>query len=277
MFTASIFASSGRATAARIEAGLARAKTAGIITGPVPKWGFSGQDTPYLAGDDEQRLASLNGALASEADLAWALRGGYGLTRLLPFNNLELSAATVLGFSDVTALLAAVHAAGGTAIHGPVVTSFADADQASVEALKQAWLGERRQWQLRGEPANLEAPVIGGNLEVLTRLIGSEFQPKFARHIVVLEEVGEPWYRCDRALSHLLGATDFGAVSAVVLGDFHDCEAGVAEQLSDRLNAMNIPCLIGAPVGHDAANHAFIWGEMARLDSSGIELLGRRH
>jgi muramoyltetrapeptide carboxypeptidase len=198
------------------------------------------------------------------------------LTRLLPLAGLDFSQATVLGFSDVTTLLAAVHAAGGTAIHGPVLTSFADADQASVEALGAAYGRRPRHWPLQGGAIELEAPIIGGNLEVLTRLIGGGLEPQFAGRIVVLEDTGEPWYRCDRALTHLLSATDLSAAAAVVLGEFHHCDVGVAEQLAARLEAIDIPCLHGAPVGHGAANQAFIWGESARLEAGGLHLLGQR-
>jgi muramoyltetrapeptide carboxypeptidase len=275
MFSASIFAGSGRAPAERIDAGLARARGAGIVVGPVPQAAYAIEGSGYLAGDDNQRRADLDAALGRPADLLWASRGGYGLTRLLPLVGLDLSQVTVLGFSDVTALLAAVYAAGGTAIHGPVLTSFADADEASIEALRAAYGGRARHWRLQGGAIELEAPVIGGNLEVLTRLIGGAVEPQFAGRIVVLEDIGEPWYRCDRALTHLLSATDLSAAAAVVLGEFHDCEAGVSTQLAARLEASDIPCLRGAPVGHGSANQAFIWGESARLEAGGLHLLGQ--
>ena len=65
------------------------------------------------------------------------------------------------------------------------------------------------------------------------------------------------------------------AAAAVILGEFYDCEAGVSEQLAARLKAIDIPCLQGAPVGHGTANQAFVWGEVGRLETGGLQLVGQ--
>lgn len=273
MFSALLFAASGRAQAARIEAGLSRARALGIEVSDVPQSAFVSPGT-YLAGDDRTRLASLDSALSGSEDLAWAVRGGYGLTRLSPFSGLTLASKPVLGFSDVTVLLAAVHQAGGRAVHGPVLTSLAQADAATADALLAAVAGEHRHWALKGFCSEFTAPIIGGNLEVLTRLIGTNLCPSFGGHVVVLEEISEPWYRCDRALTHLLTATDLDQAQVVVLGDFIDCEDGTTRRLTERLVDLGIPCLTGAPVGHGEVNHAFIWGEKTSFQEGVLTLFG---
>jgi len=268
---AALFAISGRAEASRVEAGRARAAAAGYELGELPPEGLSlaGQ---YLAGDDETRRISLAGAIASGADFLWALRGGYGATRLSPLAEFGLSEVTVVGFSDVTALLAAVHRAGGRAIHGPVLTSFGAGDEASVEALADALAGRPRAWSLRGDSVQGHGPVIGGNLEVLSRLVGTPEAPSYAGRVVVIEEVAEPWYRCDRSMTQLLTGTDLREAAAVIFGEFHDCPDGVGEALSERLRGLGLSVLCGAPVGHGAANQAFVWGEMARIDGQRMSL-----
>ena len=270
---AALFAISGRAEAARVEAGRARAVAAGYRLSELPAHGLSAPGQ-YLAGDDEVRRASLAGALAADADFLWALRGGYGATRLSPLADFDLAGATVVGFSDVTALLAAVHAAGGRAIHGPVLTSFGAGDEASVEAMAAALASRARSWALGGDSVQLSAPVIGGNTEVLSRLVGTPEAPNYAGRVVVLEEVGEPWYRSDRSLTQLLVGSDLCDAAAVVFGEFHDCPDGVAEALAERLRGLGLPVLTGAPVGHGAANHAFVWGETAHIDGQQMSLGG---
>lgn len=275
MFRAALFASSGRAERARIHAGLKRAQAAGIELNEVPEQAFACPGE-YLAGDDSLRLDSLKQALAAPSDIAWAVRGGYGLTRLIPFESVALEQKPIVGFSDVTALLAATYQAGGCAIHGPVLTSFAEADAASQDALRAAIDAEARQWQLHGEGAGFEAPIIGGNLEVLTRLIGTAIQPEYKGKVVVLEEVGEPWYRCDRALTHLLASTDLNQARAIVFGAFVNCGQGALERLVKRVQGLGLKALSGAPVGHGSANQAFVWGERAVYEQGTLTLTGAR-
>ncbi len=273
MFSASLFAASGRAQPSRIEAGLRRARALGIEVGDVPQSAFSAPQS-YLAGDDATRLLGLERALSGSEDLAWAVSGGYGLTRIAPFSGLCLTDKPVLGFSDVTILLAAVHQAGGRAVHGPVLTSLAQADAATIESLFAALASEPRRWSLKGSCSDFSAPLVGGNLEVITRLIGTSVQPLFADHVVVLEDIAEPWYRCDRAMTHLLAATDLPEAKAVILGEFIDCEEGTSARLASRLIDLGIPCLTDAPVGHGPANQAFVWGEQALFEGGTLTLTG---
>lgn len=272
MVRAALFAASGRAPAERIEAGLARARQLGWVPGELPRSAVAAPGQ-YLAGDDNERVMSLRQALDADAAVAWAVRGGYGVTRL-DLDGLPLTHKPVIGFSDVTALLAAVFQAGGRALHGPVVTSLAQADDASVSALMDAVRAAPRTWRLTPQEGAFSGPLIGGNLEVLTRLIGTPNQVSFAGRVVVLEEVGEPWYRSDRALTHLLNATDLARACAVVWGEFVDCEEGSVTRHQRRLQALGIPCWTGAPVGHGIRNHAFIWGESVRCQGGHMELSG---
>src|SRR4051812_33322803 len=66
----------------------------------------------YFSGTDEDRLADLNGAFRDASiDAVWCLRGGYGVTRILDgvdFEALARHPRPVIGYSDITALLAAV-------------------------------------------------------------------------------------------------------------------------------------------------------------------------
>jgi muramoyltetrapeptide carboxypeptidase len=277
VFNVNLFAVSGRAEIPRIKQGVARAEALGWTLGDLPPYG--GAEAPqegYLAGDDASRRASLESALVEEASLAWALRGGYGAARLAPFAAMPLAACPVLGFSDVTTLLAAVHQAGGCAIHGPVLTSFGEADEGTVTALQACLSGAPRSWSLDGEAAPFEGAMLGGNLEVLTRLIGTSLAPRYAGRVVVLEDVGEPWYRCDRALTHLLSASDLSEAQAIILGDFHHCEAATVDRLRARVLALGVPCLAGAPVGHGVTNHAFVWGERVHYDGAQLTLTGQQ-
>src|SRR5690606_33765738 len=79
----------------------------------------------YHSGTDDERLADLHWALTSpEVDGVWCLRGGYGVMRLLDrldWTGLAAHPRAMLGFSDITALLAAAASrAGVCGYHAPV-------------------------------------------------------------------------------------------------------------------------------------------------------------
>ena len=82
-----------------------------------------------FAGSDEVRLADAVAALADDsADLALALRGGFGSQCLLPnlpWDELASGRTLLTGYSDVTVLLNALWThTGRTTLHGPVGGDF---------------------------------------------------------------------------------------------------------------------------------------------------------
>lgn len=278
MNRAHLFTISSPASPDRLAAGLQAATQAGYRLSEPPET----IHTPgYLAGDDGQRAESLAAAIADkDADFAWAVRGGYGAARTpLPPPELLATAGPIVGFSDLTFLLARVHGAGGQAVHGPVLTSFADADEASRRDLEKALQRQPRHWQLSPQDNNCQAgegPLIGGNMAVLGTLLGTEDCPSFAGHYVVLEDVGEAHYRLDRLLDHLCRASDLAQAKGVLVGDFIDCPQGAQDLITQLLGQRGIPCWSHAPVGHGSRNQAFIWGEQVELDESGSLILHGR-
>lgn len=247
----------------------------------------------FLAGDDRHRLAALNEAVADpECRAIFAARGGYGLTRILAGIELEALRARpvpIVGFSDVTALLAICARAGVASIHGPVIAQLGDLPQGDLEALVDLLEvpGPRPLLTgLEGLPSEsdrragsgevkVRGPLLGGNLEVFSRLLGTPFVPDLEGAVLFLEEVGERSYRLDRLLTHLEMAGAFNAVSAVVIGECVDCdrlEDGVAQLptahdiLTERLERMQIPVVLGGAFGHGQRNRALPYGTQVELD-----------
>jgi muramoyltetrapeptide carboxypeptidase len=241
----------------------------------------------FLAGPDERRLEELFRALADpEARAVVMARGGYGLLRILPFVAAQLPSLlaagprTLVGFSDGTALLAAAARAGVTSIHGPVVTQLGNLgteDQGALFALLET-AGPAPLLSGLEEiiPGRVQGPLLGGNLEVFTRLVGTPYLPDLAGAILFIEDLGERPYRVDRMLTHLDLAGLFDAVSAVVVGDFSSCrepEATRAESptaeavLVDRLGRLPIPVVTGGAFGHGTRNRALPYGALCELDT----------
>jgi len=238
----------------------------------------------FLAGPDEQRLAALLGALAEpDTDAIIMARGGYGLLRLLPFLDPALIAARprpIVGFSDGTALLAAAARAGVVAIHGPVVTQLGKLsrdDQQSLFALLES-PGSASLLDGLDEviPGRARGPLLGGNLELFSRLLGTPYLPDPTGAILFFEDLGERPYRIDRLITHLDLAGLFNVAAAVVLGDFSSCREPEAtradsptaeEVLFERLGRLPIPVVRAGTFGHGTRNVALPYGSLCELDT----------
>ena len=238
----------------------------------------------YLAGPDERRLAELATALAETDTRAILMaRGGYGLLRLLPFLDgaaLARRPRPIVGFSDGTALLAFAARAGVASIHGPVVAQLGNLGGDDQRALFERLEMPGPSLLLAGLdgliPGRVRGPLVGGNLEMFSRLVGTPYLPDVAGAILFFEDLGERPYRIDRLLTHLDLAGLFGAASAVIAGDFSGCREPeptraesptAAEVLVDRLGRLPIPVAVGGAFGHGTRNRALPYGTLCELDT----------
>ena len=241
--------------------------------------------TGYLAGSDERRLAELGAALADpDARAIVMARGGYGLLRLLPFIDrraLQQRPLPIVGFSDGTALLALAASAGVASIHGPVVTQLGGLSADDQRALFARLETPGPSLLLDGLdeviPGRVQGPLLGGNLEMFSRLLGTPYLPDLTGAILFFEDLGERPYRIDRLISHMDLAGVFSAASAVVVGDFSGCrepeptraETPTADDvLLDRLGRLPIPVALRGAFGHGTRNRALPYGTLCELDTT---------
>jgi muramoyltetrapeptide carboxypeptidase len=244
----------------------------------------------FLAGPDERRLAELAAAIAEPDNRAIVMaRGGYGLLRLLPFVDLDplvKRPRPIVGFSDGTALLALAARAGVASIHGPVVTQLGNLGAADRRALFDLLEQPGPGLVLDGLegliPGRVRGPLLGGNLEMFSRLLGTPYLPDVSGAILFFEDLGERPYRIDRLIAHLDLAGLFGAAAGVVVGDFSGCrepEATRADSptaddvLVDRLGRLPIPVAVGGAFGHGTRNRALPYGTLCELDTMAGTLL----
>jgi muramoyltetrapeptide carboxypeptidase len=120
-------------------------------------------------------------------------------------------------------------------------------------------------------------PLLGGNIEVLTRLVGTPFEPDFSDAILFLEEVNEPPYRLDRLLTHLELAGVFDRIVGIVIGELCGCDRttdGEVESptsddvVAERLGRLEIPVALNGSFGHGKRNLALPYGTIVELDTS---------
>lgn len=237
----------------------------------------------YLAGSDARRLGELWRALAGTGSRAvFCARGGYGVMRLLAgLEGLAPVAKPVIGFSDITVLHQLLQRQRLVSIHGPVLTQLARLDAQAHERLFELLESETPAADLTGTETYVngtaEGPLLGGNLAVLTRLIGTPFLAPLEGAILLLEDVGERPYRLDRMWTHLQLAGVFRQVRGIALGEFTGCEEkdadySSADVLRELAIATGLPCAAGFPIGHGLHNQPVPLGVRVRLDADSRRL-----
>jgi muramoyltetrapeptide carboxypeptidase len=238
----------------------------------------------YLAGDDSDRLDDLHAMFKDlEIRAVCCTRGGYGTMRILDRIRYDLIRETpkiLVGFSDITALLLSVFTKTGLlAFHGPMVRQINNIGVHAFAALLEA-LGSSDAQRLEFPrarilvPGKAEGVLLGGNLCLISHLVGTPYLPSFQGSILFLEDRGEPLYRIDRMLTHLRLSGHLEGVSAIVAGQFEDCgEPGDIDDLLSHFGKnLSVPVMSGIPVGHGARNVPLPVGGRARLDTAGSSL-----
>ena len=258
-----------------------------------------------FAGDDETRLAAIHRAAASGADVALITRGGYGLTRLLPGIRYRAIAKAIakgmrfVGLSDFTAFQNAVLAeTGAVTWSGPALgEDFGvegepdDVMQACFEDLVSGQ-GEGTGWELPKPEAaakvlELKGQLWGGNLAIMTTLVGTRWMPKVKGGILFLEDVHEHPYRVERMLTQLLYAGVLARQKAILLGHFTNYKPAPHDKgfrlqtVVDRLRQqIKAPVFTGLPFGHVPTKVALPVGAQVHLAVEGRDafvLWGHRH
>jgi len=233
----------------------------------------------YLAGRDADRAADVNGMFEDpEVQGIVCVRGGWGCARLLPLLDFQMIARNpkpLLGYSDITALHMALQSRTGIiSFHGPV--GIAVWNRFNVDWLRRVvFEGEgvtfrndasfnpettlvQRENRIRViRPGTARGRLLGGNLTVLSAIVGSGYLPDFDGCVLFLEDVGEAPYRVDRMLTQLSLAGILERAAAVVFGRCTDCDPGAGygsltldDVLVDRLGPLGIPAWHGAQIGH---------------------------
>jgi muramoyltetrapeptide carboxypeptidase len=256
----------------------------------------------YLAGTDERRADELMEAFTDpEGKAVVCVRGGYGVMRildLLDYDKIRHNPKVVVGFSDITALHAALNRrAGLVSFHGPGPASglggenpptdftadylvraldAVDDDRKFTEyaievpdsVSKVAAFGEGK---ARGR-------LIGGNLSLISALEGTPYAIDCEDAILLIEDVNEAPYRIDRMLQQLKLAGKLKQIKGAVLGQFtedfvredkltDDKRFDVTGVLTQYFADAGIPVLVNFPIGHHKQNATVPLGAQVEIDS----------
>ena len=234
--------------------------------------GTTSRDRQF-GGSDVQRAAAFNAALRDPSiGAVWALRGGYGCTRILPLldgDALQAHPTWITGFSDVTALHGWASNHGVASLHAPVASTVPATDAQDVAALREVWR--------YGQPTELQGArrVVGGNLSVLYALLGTPYMPPLEGRWLLLEDLDEYLYHLDRMFVALAQGGVFDAVEGVMVGSFTDLKDNtkafgqavdnpfgrtVGEMIEEHVLARGCHVEWDVPSGHGPRNIPLVLG-----------------
>ena len=238
----------------------------------------------YLAGEDKSRLKDLHAMFRDKKIKAvLCARGGYGTHRILQeldYGLFSRNPKIVVGYSDITALLFALYKKSGMlTIHGPVLRDLLKGEGGNAALLVKLMTSEERITVNFSsgtiiKRGRAEGVVLGGNLSLICHLIGTPFLPSFRGKLLFIEEKGEPLYRIDRMLTHLLVSGELEKCAGLMLGTFEGCgdPASVTELVRERCSRLSMPIATGLPVGHGEQNVPLPIGARAVFDTRRMNL-----
>ncbi len=259
-----------------------------------------------FAGDDDTRLAAIERACRSGADVAMITRGGYGLSRLLHRIDYDLLAQAVangtkfVGLSDFTALQMGLLAKNKAVTWaGPALLQDFGAEGEPDDIMLDCFddmlygHGEGAGWRVTAERAGTvlgasaaedtyipKATLWGGNLAMLASLVGTPYLPKVKGGVLFIEDVGETPYRVERMLTTLLHAGVLSQQKAIVLGQFteykltpHDKGFKLMSVVQWLRSQIDIPVFTNLPFGHVQTKVVLPVGAQVSLSVEGRDAL----
>jgi muramoyltetrapeptide carboxypeptidase len=224
----------------------------------------------YLSAPDKVRADEFMSFICNkDVDAIVCGRGGYGSMRILPFLDFDAIAANpkiILGFSDITALLNAIYRKTGiVTYHGPVASM--DFETFTGNSLKSVLFSNSGPINSITQNSAIvinsgiaSGELVGGNLTILTAMLGTEYEINTSGKILFIEDVSEHAYQIDRMITQLLLSGKIQASSAVVFGVFKNLNVRrpffpnrgytILEVITQLIKPTHVPCVVGFPFGH---------------------------
>jgi muramoyltetrapeptide carboxypeptidase len=267
-----------------IPRGIARLESQGIL---VHNYYKHEERHQRFGATDAERLAQLEAAAADpDVQVVMALRGAYGMTRLLPdidFERMAASGKIFVGYSDITAFHMGLYAkTGALSYAGPMFTSdlcAAEPDEFTANDFWHCLAGPTHTVSGHGAAnprLDVAGTVWGGNLAMIMSLMGTPYFPQIDGGILFLEDIAEHPYRVERMLLQLLQAGVLDTQRAVVLGDFSGYRLGPMdngydfdEMLTYIRATLPAPVLTGLEFGHIARHVTIPFGAQGHLRCDG--------
>jgi muramoyltetrapeptide carboxypeptidase len=245
-----------------------------------------------LAGTDRERAADINRFFADEdVKAVVAFSGGWGTPRLLPYLDYDVirrNPKILIGFSDITGLLNAVHKKTGlVTFHGPNADSryepftLANFRKVLMSAdpigtlpnppKRDDELLDRENRIIVLREGTATGRLVGGNLTLIAATMGTPYEIETDGAILFLEDTHEELYRIDRMLTQLWLGGKLDRLAGFVFGRCTDCPIegpalSMGELLRERFG--HIPSIWGLSFGHIEKKLTLPIGIPATLDAT---------
>ena len=233
--------------------------------------------------------------------------GGFNSNEILKYIDYDLikkNPKIFMGFSDITALHAAIYAKTGlVTYYGPHYSSFGmkkgceytvenavkmlfengehellpsdewSDDKWYIDQENREFIKNEGWWQIRS--GNAAGTIIGGNLCTFILNNGTPFEPKFEKDTILFIEDDEmsDLATFDRNLQALINRADFENVKGLVIGRFQKASKATREELEfvlDKRELKNMPIIANIDMGHTTPIATIPLGGKARIENGRI-------
>lgn len=226
-----------------------------------------------FAGTPEERSREFNSAVGSDSDIIWAVRGGYGSVQVLDKVKYDrIKNKLFIGYSDFSLLLNAVNDRTGLiTFHGPMPSKdFEKYHEKTIDMLKKALQFENYSWKIDEEnilvSGKAEGEVVGGNLELFVRSLGTEYEYETEGKIIFLEDNKVKGKNIYDMLQQLKLAGKFEDASGIVTGKFTNAGEPI-KYVKDFFKDFKIPVIYDMDFGHKEPNLTFPIGAECVVDT----------
>ncbi len=229
------------------------------------------------AGDFKRRISEINEAYScKETDYIFCIIGGTGAVQVIngiDYKKIKGENKTIIGSSDITIILNSIYKkTKKRCVHGPNLNQpFEEFHGKTISSLLDV-LNKKNYGVLFKEENIIKkgwcnAKIIGGNLELLVRSLGTEFEVNTDNRVLFLEDVRlKEGYLLD-FLWQLKLAKKFKKVRGIILGYFLNCGNNTDKILIDFFKGFNVPVIYNQPIGHKEPNISIPLGEKCLINT----------
>lgn len=245
----------------------------------------TGNSQDQIFKDETVKFKVLDRSLRSKHKILWALRGGYGVDKIMPHvvssDYTNETKKIIIGYSDLTPLM--IHMSqkyGWTAINAPMLKDFAtnEKSEESYTSIVKFLKGKNQAFNFSdlvplnklAENKSISGKITGGNLTCIVSTIGTKWQIDTANRIIFLEDTNIQGHYLDRLLTHMNNAGLFSQAKAIVLGNFG---TGCDKILKTFATKLDIPVYKSNSFGHQKKNLPFGYefrGDLKAKDRSAM-------
>lgn len=248
-----------------------------------------------FAGREKVRAKDINTAFRDQSVRAIiCTRGGCGTAQILPHIDYGLIAKNpkiVVGYSDITALQAAIfNATGLVTFYGPMVaTDFGKGlTRYKISNFFSILTETERVMELKNPrnkklitlcPGRAEGQLAGGCLSVVAASLGTRYEIDTKEKILFFEDIDEQPHRIDRYLIQLIQSGKLQQARGIIFGPFPRCEyltkdnyfkfgVKLLDLIKERIAPFGIPAIYGLQFGHVNNKLTIPFGGNATLDAT---------